>query len=55
MSWPSVDQLSESAPLPAGYHYQLLSRSDIPETVNAFASWYPGIAVGNASCHLIYG
>ena len=52
MPWPSVDKLSKSAPLPAGYRYQLLSRTDIPETVNAFASWYPGIAVGNASCHL---
>jgi len=52
MPWPSIHKLSESAPLPAGYRYQLLSRADIRETVNAFASWYPGIAVGNASCHL---
>ena len=52
MSWPNVDKLSESAPLPKGYRYQLLTSTEIPETVNAFASWYPGIAVGNASCHL---
>jgi hypothetical protein len=52
MPWPDVDKLSERAPLPAGYRYELLSRTDISETVNAFASWYPGIAVGNASCHL---
>ena len=52
MSWTSVDKLSASAPLPAGYRYQLITRSDISDTVNALASWYPGIAVGNASCHL---
>lgn len=52
MPWTSVDNLSASAPLPEGYRYQLITRSDIPDTVNAFASWYPGIAVGNASCHL---
>jgi hypothetical protein len=52
MPWTSVDNLSAAAPLPQGYRYQLLTRGDIPHTVNAFASWYPGIAVGNASCHL---
>lgn len=52
MPWTSVDDLSASAPLPEGYRYQLITRSDISDTVNAFASWYPGIAVGNASCHL---
>ena len=52
MSWTSVDILSASAPLPEGYRYQLITRNDIPDTINAFASWYPGIAVGNASCHL---
>ena len=52
MPWPSVDKLSESAPLPEGYRYELLTPTEIPKTVNAFASWYPGIAVGNASCHL---
>ena len=52
MPWTSVHNLSASAPLPEGYRYQLITRSDIPDTVNAFASWHPGIAVGNASCHL---
>jgi hypothetical protein len=52
MPWTSIDDLSTNAPLPEGYRYQLLTRTDIPETVKAFAAWYPGIAVGNASCHL---
>jgi hypothetical protein len=52
MPWTSINDLSTNAPLPEGYRYQLLTRTDIPETVKAFAAWYPGIAVGNASCHL---
>lgn len=52
MPWTSVDHLAASAPLPPGYRYQLITRSDISDTVDALASWYPGIAVGNASCHL---
>ena len=52
MPWVDAEVLSANAPLPSGYRYELLSRADIPETVKAFAAWYPGIAVGNASCHL---
>jgi hypothetical protein len=52
MSWTNIEYLSANAPLPEGYRYQLLARADISDTVSAFASWYPGIAVGNASCHL---
>lgn len=52
MPWTRVDTLSASAPLPPGYRYQLITRGDIADTVSALASWYPGIAVGNASCHL---
>jgi hypothetical protein len=52
MPWLDAATLSAQAPLPDGYRYQLLERSDIAETIRAFADWYPGIAVGNASCHL---
>ena len=52
MPWTDVDHLSRSAPLPDGYHYELLKYDAIPAVVQAFASWYPNIAVGNASCHL---
>ena len=52
MPWVDVESLSANAPLPEGYRYQLFSRADILETIRAFASWYPGISVGNASCHL---
>jgi hypothetical protein len=52
MSWADVDSLSTNAPLPRGYRYERLRRSDIPQVVRALAEWYPGIAVGTASCHL---
>jgi hypothetical protein len=50
--WPEARELAATCPLPAGYRYQRLTRRDIAETIRAFAAWYPGIAVGNASCHL---
>jgi hypothetical protein len=52
MAWTSVEYLYAHAPLPEGYRYELLTRADILDTVRALASWYPGIQVGNASCHL---
>ena len=52
MPWTNLDNLSERAPLPDGYHYELLTEAGIDEVIAAFASWYPSIAVGNASCHL---
>jgi len=52
MPWINVNNLAQSVPLPDGYCYEALTYAGIPEVVNAFASWYPGIAVGNASCHL---
>jgi hypothetical protein len=52
MPWINVDHLSTNVPLPEGYRYEQLTRADIPDVVRSFADWYPGIAVGNASCHL---
>ncbi len=52
MAWINVDKLSMNVPLPAGYRYEQLTRTDIPNVVRSLAEWYPGIAVGNASCHL---
>ena len=52
MPWINVEHLSTNVPLPEGYRYEQLTRADIPDVVRSFADWYPGIAVGNASCHL---
>lgn len=52
MAWTNVDNLSTNVPLPEGYRYERLTRVDIPDVVRSLADWYPGIAVGNASCHL---
>ncbi len=52
MKWPGIDQLSVMAPLPEGYRYEWLKRSDIPALVKAIARWHPDIAVGGGSCYL---
>jgi len=52
MRWPSVDELTAKAPPPNGYRYEYLRPGDVPALIAALQTWYPGIAVGNASCHL---
>jgi hypothetical protein len=51
-TWPTVEHIAATAPLPVGYRYQQLSRSEIPRLVEFLRKHYPGIEVGNASCHL---
>jgi hypothetical protein len=50
--WPTDAQLSAAAPLPAGYRYEKLSRTKVPALIDFLHGCYPGIEVGNASCHL---
>ena len=52
MRWPSVEDITARAPLPPGYHYQYLDRQQVLSLIAALKAWYPGIVVGNASCHL---
>ena len=52
MRWPSIDEIAERAPLPEGYRYEYLPARDIPTVISALREWYPGIAVGNSSCHM---
>jgi len=52
MTWPTVEAIATSVPLPDGYRYELLRRSEVPALVNALADWFPGLEVGNASCFL---
>ena len=52
MKWPSIETLTESVPLPEGYKYALPTLSDVPALVQAVDAWFPGLAVGNASCYL---
>src|SRR6266516_437722 len=52
MTWPTADVLTAQVPLPQGYRYALLNRSEIPALVRAVDNWFPGLAVGNASCYL---
>jgi hypothetical protein len=52
MAWPSVEEIATKAPLPDSYHYEYLSRGQVPMLISALEAWYPDIGVGNASCHL---
>jgi hypothetical protein len=52
MTWPTAEGLATSVPLPAGYRYELLRRSEVPALISALDEWFPGLAVGSASCYL---
>jgi hypothetical protein len=50
MKWPSIGDLPAALPIPSGYRVEQLRRSDIPELVSCFRTWFPDIAVGGESC-----
>lgn len=52
MKWPAIEQLSAMAPLPDGYRYEWLKRSEIATLIAAIKRWHPDIAVGGGSCYL---
>ncbi|MGZ9032410.1 MAG: hypothetical protein ACXW2G_13625, partial [Burkholderiaceae bacterium] len=43
---------SALAPLPDGYRYEKLLRSDVPALIAGIRRWHPDIAVGGGSCYL---
>lgn len=51
-AWPGADALARAVPLPAGYRCRVPGRADVPALVQAVDDWFPGLAVGNASCFL---
>jgi GNAT superfamily N-acetyltransferase len=52
MEWPTIAQISALAPLPGGYRYEKLSRTDVPALIAGMRLWHPDIAVGGGSCYL---
>lgn len=53
MKWPAIDQLAAIAPpLPDGYRYEWLTRSQIPALITCIERWHPDIAIGGGSCYL---
>lgn len=55
MEWPTIAQISALAPLPDGYRYEKLLRTDVPALINGILRWHPDIAVGGGSCYLREG
>ena len=52
MKWPTIDELSALVPLPDGYRFEQLGRTNIEPLIAAIKAWHPDIAVGTASCYL---
>ena len=52
MQWPTISEISAMAPLPEGYRFERMIRSDIDTLVEAIREWFPSVSVGAASCYL---
>jgi len=52
MKWANIESLTKGVPPPEGYKYALPTQSQIPTLIQAVDEWFPGLAVGNASCYL---
>ena len=50
--WPQPASLALAVPPPEGYRYVVPTLADVPALVRAVDDWFPGLAVGNASCFL---
>lgn len=49
MKWMTLEEMSAAVPLPDGYRFERLRRSDIAEVVTLIGAWFPGIRIGSAS------
>ena len=52
MKWPGIETIARLTPLPEGYRFEQLKRSDIPALIEGIQIWHPDIAVGVGSCYL---
>ena len=52
MKWPTIDEMVKLLPLPTGYRFAQLDRTNIAPLIAAIKVWHPDIAVGIASCYL---
>lgn len=52
MDWLSVDEMQAQVPLPQGYRFELLQRSEIAELIGCAKAWFPDGSVGAASCYM---
>lgn len=52
MKWPEIGDMSANVPLPHGYRFEQLKRSEISLLITSLRDWYPDITVGSASCYL---
>ena len=51
MNWVAINELSSKLPIPPGYRFEQLKRSDIPEVIRCLKAWFPDVTVGAESCY----
>jgi hypothetical protein len=49
MNWPTVEELSARAPLPTGYRYEHLTRTEVPDLIDALAESISRRAMSSSS------
>ena len=47
-----IERFAASAPLAAGYRFELLTRAEVPALIDGLSKWHRDISVGGASCYL---
>jgi hypothetical protein len=47
----TLEEMSAAVPLPDGYRFERLRRSDTAEVVTLIGAWFPSIRVGKASSY----
>jgi hypothetical protein len=47
-----IERFAASAPLAAGYRFELLTRAAVPALIDRLSTWHRDISVGGASCYL---
>ena len=52
MRWATVTELNSLVPLPAGYAFEQLTRSEIPDLAAKVRQWHPDIGIGAGSCYI---
>jgi hypothetical protein len=47
-----IERFAASAPLAAGYRFELLMRPEIQPLIDGLSTWYRDISIGGASCYM---
>lgn len=51
MQWPTIQEISALTPLPAGYRYEPLRRTDIGPLIETIHQCFPSLSAGSEACY----